>query len=114
MPEGGAAEDDKETVTAGEGMAVDFDLRPLRVVLAVEVDHPAFAVGLGVHQVLVQLDASATEEAEEVTEAPDDESVCDAVRKCLYKRDHSCVTHSTYHLANGREHCRSTRAMLSV
>lgn len=70
---------DNETVTAGDGIADDLDLRPRRVVVALDEVDAGFAVGLGVHQVLVQLEASAEEESEAVSEAADEDPVCDAV-----------------------------------
>lgn len=97
------------TVTAGESIDVDLCLR-LRVVLADdEVDHAAFAVGVGVHQVFVQLKASAEEEDEIVSDAAEDDPECDAIK--ANERCFGLMKSLTYHLANGTKHFRSTKLM---
>lgn len=60
---------DRAEVEAPHELLV-LDFRRLRLVLAaVEVEATTSPVGLGVHQVLVQLEASDTSEAETVSEA---------------------------------------------
>jgi hypothetical protein len=114
VPDGAAegAAVDSGTVTAGKSIVVDLCLRLLVVPADDDVDHAAFAVGVGVHQVFVQLDASAEEEDEIVSEAADDDPDCDAIR--ANKRSSLLVNSLTYRLANGTRHFRSTTLMLSA
>jgi hypothetical protein len=114
VPDGAAdgAAVDSETVTAGESIDVDLCLRLLVVLADDDVDNAVFAVGVGVHQVLVQLEASAEEEDEIVSEAAEDDPDCDAIR--ANERCSVLFNSLTYHLANGTRHSRSTKLMLSA